>query len=129
MNDALSDTGLDTFPKLLLRNAAQFADVPSMREKEFGIWQTWTWAEAGPFLTAQHADAVRSDTVGVPLADVEVKIDEHGEVIFRSPGAFSEYYKNPEATRARGCTIAFPITAHYPVTGRPALINCGPVTT
>ncbi|MFV2032644.1 MAG: AMP-binding protein [Gammaproteobacteria bacterium] len=61
--------------------------------------QVYGQTEAGPFLTAQQNDAVRSDTVGVPLADVEVKIDEHGEVIFRSPGAFSEYYKNPDATR------------------------------
>ncbi len=61
--------------------------------------QVYGQTEAGPFLTAQQSDAVRSDTVGVPLDDVDVKIDERGEVIFRSPGAFSEYYKNPEATR------------------------------
>jgi len=35
----------DTFPKLLLRNAEYLADRPAMREKEFGIWQTWTWSE------------------------------------------------------------------------------------
>ena len=61
--------------------------------------QVYGQTEAGPFLTAQQSDAVRSDTVGVPLADVDVKIDEHGEVIFKSPGAFSEYYKNPQATQ------------------------------
>jgi len=61
--------------------------------------QVYGQTEAGPFLTAQHSDMVRSDTVGVPLDDVDVKIDEHGEVIFRSPGAFKEYYKNPDATR------------------------------
>ncbi|MEM7208397.1 MAG: AMP-binding protein [Pseudomonadota bacterium] len=61
--------------------------------------QVYGQTEAGPFLTAQPHDAVRSDTVGVPLADVDVKIDDNGEVIFRSPGAFAEYYKNPDATR------------------------------
>ena len=35
---------LDTLPKLLLRNAAQYADRPAMRHKDLGIWQTWTWA-------------------------------------------------------------------------------------
>jgi len=35
----------DTFPKLLLRNAEYLADRPAMREKAFGIWQTWTWSE------------------------------------------------------------------------------------
>lgn len=40
-----SADGLDTFPKLLLLNAKRFADRPAMRHKDFGIWQTWTWAE------------------------------------------------------------------------------------
>ncbi|MGE0765028.1 MAG: AMP-binding protein [Hyphomicrobiaceae bacterium] len=35
----------DTIPKLLLRNAATYGSRPAFREKEFGIWQTWTWAE------------------------------------------------------------------------------------
>ena len=37
---------LDTIPKLLLRNAERYATKPAFREKEFGIWQTWTWAQA-----------------------------------------------------------------------------------
>ncbi len=61
--------------------------------------QVYGQTEAGPFLTAQPNDAVRSDTVGIPLDGVDVKIDERGEVIFRSPGAFTEYYKNPDATQ------------------------------
>ena len=36
----------DTFPKLLLRNAERFGDRKvAMREKEFGIWQEFTWKE------------------------------------------------------------------------------------
>jgi len=35
----------DTFPKLLLRNASIYGDRPAMREKDLGIWQTWTWKE------------------------------------------------------------------------------------
>lgn len=34
----------DTFPKLLRRNARIRADRPAIREKDLGIWQTWTWA-------------------------------------------------------------------------------------
>jgi long-chain acyl-CoA synthetase len=41
--DSASD---DTFPKLLLRNAKLRRDRPAIREKDFGIWQTWTWADA-----------------------------------------------------------------------------------
>ncbi|MDP2263493.1 MAG: AMP-binding protein [Hydrogenophaga sp.] len=34
----------DTFPRLLLEHAAKRPDAPAMREKEYGIWQTTTWA-------------------------------------------------------------------------------------
>ncbi len=35
----------DTIPKLLLRNAKIFTDRIAFREKDLGIWQSWTWAE------------------------------------------------------------------------------------
>ena len=35
----------DTFPKLLIRNAKLFGARPAMRQKDLGIWQTWTWSE------------------------------------------------------------------------------------
>jgi long-chain acyl-CoA synthetase len=47
----MSDTALsararlDTVPKLLLRNAAEFGQRPAMRHKDLGIWQSWTWAD------------------------------------------------------------------------------------
>ncbi len=34
-----------TFPHLLLQHAAQRPDAVALREKEYGIWQTWTWAD------------------------------------------------------------------------------------
>ncbi|MEX8193851.1 AMP-dependent synthetase/ligase [Comamonas guangdongensis] len=35
-----------TFPHLLLKHATERPDAPALREKEYGIWQTWTWREA-----------------------------------------------------------------------------------
>ena len=35
----------DTFPRLLLHHAAVRGDSPAVREKDLGIWQTWSWAE------------------------------------------------------------------------------------
>jgi long-chain acyl-CoA synthetase len=48
---------LDTFPRLLLRNAEQRAEHPAIREKDLGIWQTWTWREV--------ADEVRALACGL----------------------------------------------------------------
>jgi long-chain acyl-CoA synthetase len=51
-------------------------------------------------LVAIHKDGdVRLDTAGTPLPGVEIRISEHGEILYRSPGVFQGYYKNPEATR------------------------------
>ena len=60
--------------------------------------QLYGQTEATVFITAQPDGEVRSDTVGVPSPGVELKIGENGEVYYRSPGVFVEYYKNPEST-------------------------------
>jgi long-chain acyl-CoA synthetase len=36
---------MDTIPKLLLHNARHLGRKAAMREKEYGIWQTYTWAD------------------------------------------------------------------------------------
>ncbi len=36
---------LDTFPKLLMMHARMRGARPAIREKDLGIWQTWTWHE------------------------------------------------------------------------------------
>ncbi|MEJ2027482.1 MAG: AMP-binding protein, partial [Limibacillus sp.] len=41
----MADDRLDSFPKLLRRNATLYGDRPASREKEYGIWQSWTWKE------------------------------------------------------------------------------------
>ncbi len=60
--------------------------------------QLYGQTEASVFITQQPDHEVRSDTVGVPSPGVEVKIGENGEVYYRSPGVFVEYYKNAEST-------------------------------
>ncbi len=42
---SMAAEGLQSIPALLHRNVTQFGAKPAYREKEYGIWQTWTWAE------------------------------------------------------------------------------------
>jgi len=48
---------LTTLPRFLLRNARDLAARPALREKDRGIWQTWTWA--------QSCDEVRDFALGM----------------------------------------------------------------
>jgi long-chain acyl-CoA synthetase len=60
--------------------------------------QLYGQTEASVFITQQPDGEVRADTVGVPSPGVEVRIGPNGEVYYRSPGVFVEYYKNAEST-------------------------------
>ena len=58
---------LDTFPKLLMHHAQVRGGRPAIREKDLGIWQTWTWK--------RFADEVRALACG--LAAEGFKRGEH----------------------------------------------------
>ena len=65
------EEALDTFPRWLLHNAAVRPRHPATREKDLGIWQTWTWGEV--------ADEVRAIACG--LASIGFKRGDHLAVI------------------------------------------------
>ncbi|TWT15339.1 long-chain fatty acid--CoA ligase [Reyranella sp. CPCC 100927] len=60
--------------------------------------QLYGQTEASVFVTIHPNRDVRLETVGKVVPDVELRIADSGEVMFRGPGVFHEYYKNPEAT-------------------------------
>ncbi|WP_315898810.1 AMP-binding protein [Tateyamaria omphalii] len=68
------------------------------RSLGINLKQLYGQTEATVFITAQPDGEVRSDTVGVKCPGVELKIEPNGEVFYRSPGVFVEYYKNAEST-------------------------------
>jgi len=68
------------------------------RSLGINIKQLYGSTEASVFVCIQPNGQVKPDTVGTPAPEVEVKITDNGEVLFRSPGVFHSYYKNPEAT-------------------------------
>lgn len=68
------------------------------RSLGINLKQLYGQTEATVFITQQPDGQVRADTVGIPSPGVEVRIAENGEVFYRSPGTFVEYYNNPEST-------------------------------
>ncbi|MFM9969874.1 MAG: hypothetical protein ACKVQK_15905, partial [Burkholderiales bacterium] len=50
-SNASAGPGGNTFPALLLEHARARGGKVAMREKDLGIWQSWTWR--------QYADEVR----------------------------------------------------------------------
>jgi len=60
--------------------------------------QLYGQTEASVYITAQPDGEIHPDTVGRASPDVEIKISDAGEVLFRSPGVFAGYYKDPEKT-------------------------------
>ena len=44
-SDPISGGSIDTFPLLLLQHARRQANHTAIREKNLGIWQSWTWAQ------------------------------------------------------------------------------------
>ena len=46
-----------------------------------------------------HRDGdIKFQTVGTPIPETEIKIDENGEILMRSPAVMTSYYRNPDAT-------------------------------
>ncbi len=68
------------------------------RSLGINIKQLYGSTEGSVFVCVQPDGGVKPDTVGTPVKDVEVKISDAGEVLFRGPGVFHSYFKNPQAT-------------------------------
>ena len=68
------------------------------RSLGINLKQLYGQTEATVFITQQPDGQVRSDTVGVPSPGVELRVTDDGEVHYRSPGTFVEYFNNPAST-------------------------------
>lgn len=73
--------------------AAWYADVGIRIFEGYGLTET------SPVIAVNTFCAHRIGSVGKPLANVEVRIAEDGEILVRGPSVFHSYWKKPEETR------------------------------
>jgi long-chain acyl-CoA synthetase len=60
--------------------------------------QLYGSTETAVFVCLQPDHEARADTVGVPIEGVEIRVEDGGEILVRSPGLLQGYYRNPQAT-------------------------------
>ena len=69
-----SPAPLDNFPQLLARNVSLHGSKHAYREKEFGIWQSWTWSET----------AAEIEALALGLMELGVNPGDHIAIIGRN---------------------------------------------
>ncbi|MBO9535424.1 AMP-binding protein [Herbaspirillum sp.] len=68
------------------------------RSLGINLKQLYGMTETCVTVCMQPSGDVKLDSVGRPMKGVEVRIDDNGEVLVRSPGLMKEYFNRPDAT-------------------------------
>ena len=69
------------------------------RSLGINLKQVYGMTESSALISIQKDGDIDSETVGTPLPELDIKISDNGEVMYKSPGVFQGYYKNPEGTK------------------------------
>jgi len=56
-------------------------------------------SETSPMVTCNYVGHIQPGTIGVPVIDTEVKINDEGEILVKGPQVMVGYYKNEAATK------------------------------
>ncbi len=94
---ARPEAGLASIPALLARNATRYGNRPAYREKEFGIWQSWTWAQA--------QDEIRALALG--LLALGLNRGDHVAIVGRNrPAHYWSDGRRPDVRRGAGAAVS-----------------------
>ena len=96
----------DEYLRVILYGAAPMDKVTIEWYNDLGIEliQGYGLTESSPVLTAESSDRKRAGSIGIPLKNVEIKIDNPdkdgvGEILGKGPNIMLGYYENEEATK------------------------------
>src|SRR5688572_8418127 len=70
------------------------------RRMGFAVIQGYGLTETAPIVTLNHPFKTSKGSVGTPIAGVDVKIADDGEILVRGENVTSGYYENPKAQSA-----------------------------
>lgn len=92
--------------RFVISGAASIDKQVAIDFNDFGILtvQGYGLTETSPVLTAENEYNLRSGSIGKPLYNVEIKIDNPnengiGEIVAKGPNVMKGYYENEEATK------------------------------
>ena len=96
----------DEYLRVVLYGAAPMDKATIEWYNDLGIEliQGYGLTESLPVLTAESSDRKRAGSIGIPLRNVEIKIDNPdkdgvGEILGKGPNIMLGYYENEEATK------------------------------
>ena len=96
----------DEYLRVVLYGAAPMDKVTIEWYNDLGIEliQGYGLTESSPVLTAESSERKRAGSIGIPLKNVEIKIDNPdkdgvGEILGKGPNIMLGYYENEEATQ------------------------------
>jgi long-chain acyl-CoA synthetase len=91
------------------------------------LLQGYGLTETSPVISINLPEYNFPDSVGQPIRDVQVKVDERNALLVKGPNVMLGYWNNPEATRAilneegwlnTGDVVRISTTGHIFITGR-----------
>ena len=96
----------DEYLRVVLYGAAPMDKATIEWYNDLGIEliQGYGLTESSPVLTAESSEKKRAGSIGIPLKNVEIKIDNPdkdgvGEILGKGPNIMLGYYENEEATK------------------------------
>ena len=96
----------DEYLRVVLYGAAPMDKATIEWYNDLGIEliQGYGLTESSPVLTAESSERKRAGSIGIPLKNVEIKIDNPdkdgvGEILGKGPNIMLGYYENEEATK------------------------------